>query len=233
MSNISDHFAPRPSAPQLPCALLLDTSSSMGERLATSAGIVVPIDELNAALGPFLSDLRGHPKARASVELSAVTFGGRPNIVLDWTSVDSCSFPQLRANGETPLGAAVLQGLEMVRTRAEEHTQQGQPPYRPWVVVLTDGKPTDSEDVFDRAAAAAQQAERSKKALVFIFTMDSQPQTTEKLKKITHRVSFLSEAKFSSLFEFLSKSFAQVSSTAAGGRVALTPPDPKNIWLID
>jgi uncharacterized protein YegL len=52
--------------PRCPCLLLLDTSTSMGGR---------PIDELNAGLGTFASQLNSDGLAAKRVELAVLSFG--------------------------------------------------------------------------------------------------------------------------------------------------------------
>ena len=106
-----------------PVVFVLDTSASMqGEA----------IRQLNAGLQQLARDLQGDPLASLRVELAVVSFGGTVSTVdvrdgrgqsisadpvLAFVTVDAFKPPTLRASGDTPMGAAVRQGLDLLRGR--------------------------------------------------------------------------------------------------------------------
>src|ERR1051325_11617572 len=95
-------FAENPE-PRCPCVLLLDISGSMrGD----------PIDELNAGLADYKDSLAADTLAMKRVEVAIVTFGGTVEVACDFTTADAFQPPTLAAHGETPMGAALLQGME-------------------------------------------------------------------------------------------------------------------------
>ena len=99
-------FADNPE-PRCPCLLLLDTSGSMSGK---------PITELNEGLKALGDDLRADSLASKRVELAIVSFGP-VNVELDFTSATQFFPPELRASGDTPMGAAIVNGLELLKAR--------------------------------------------------------------------------------------------------------------------
>lgn len=202
-------FADNPE-PRCPCLLLLDVSGSMQGK---------PIAELNAGLSLFKDELAADALAMKRVEVGIVTFGP-VQIALPFQGAASFYPPSLAAQGDTPMGAAIKQGLEMVRERKNEYRSNGISYYRPWVFLITDGGPTDE---WKSAAAAIREGEASK-SFAF-FAIGVQGANMETLQQISVREPLLLDGlKFRELFSWLSSSLRSVSRSTPGAEVALQPP---------
>ena len=149
----ADDFAANPE-PRCPCLLLLDVSGSMRGH---------PIAELNAGLSTFKDELAADTLAMKRVEVGIVTFGP-VQIALPFQSASSFYPPVLTVQGDTPMGAAIKEGLALVRQRKDEYRANGISYYRPWVFLITDGGPTDE---WQSAAAAVREGESSKSFAFF------------------------------------------------------------------
>lgn len=202
-------FADNPE-PRCPCVLLLDVSGSMNGR---------PLDELNAGLTVFKDELAADVLAMKRVEVGIVTFGP-VKIETPFTSASTFYPPNLQSQGDTPMGAAIMQALNMVEDRKRDYRANGISYYRPWVFLITDGGPTDS---WQAAAAAIREGEASKKFAFFAIGVKGAD--IEKLRQISVREPLLLDGlKFRELFSWLSSSLRSVSRSTPGTEVPIEAP---------
>src|SRR5262249_22671613 len=101
-----------------------------------------PIDELNAGLQTFASQLTGDGLAAKRVEVAILSFGPVRRQT-DFITAENFTAPVLQANGATPMGEAIAAGLDLIEQRKQLYRQQGISYYRPWVFLITDGEPND------------------------------------------------------------------------------------------
>ena len=202
-------FADNPE-PRCACLLLLDVSGSMQGQ---------PLVELNAGLTTFKDELAADVLAMKRVEVGIVTFGP-VQIALPFQSAEVFYPPVLTAQGDTPMGAAIKQGLDLVRQRKGEYRSNGISYYRPWIFLITDGSPTDE---WQSAATAVREGEASK-SFAF-FTIGVQGANMDTLRKISVREPLrLNGLRFRDLFSWLSSSLRSVSQSTPGTEVPLQPP---------
>ena len=202
-------FADNPE-PRCPCLLLLDTSHSMRGR---------PISELNSGLVAFKDELAADALAMKRVELAIVTFGP-VGVFTDFQTPDLFSPPQLHTTGDTPMGAAIEKGVEMVRQRKDTYRANGISYYRPWIFLITDGAPTDS---YMRASQLVREGEASKAFSFFAVGVEGANMSI--LAQISSREPLkLSGLRFRDLFAWLSSSLSGVSRSQVGQTVQLLPP---------
>ncbi len=205
----SDDFASNPE-PRCPCVLLLDVSGSMNGRA---------IDELNAGLNTFRDELLADPLATKRVEVAMVTFGP-VKVEMPFTGASVFYPPTLQAQGDTPMGEAIRQALNLLEDRKQEYRSNGIAYFRPWVFLITDGAPTDQ---WQTAAAALREGEASKKFA--FFAIGVKDANMEILAQISPRTPLsLDGMKFRELFSWLSTSLRSVSRSTPGQQVALPAP---------
>jgi uncharacterized protein YegL len=202
-------FADNPD-PRCPVVLLLDKSRSMSG---------APISALNEGLQIFRKALLDDALAARRIEIAIISFGPITTDV-DFVTADHFIPPQLKPEGDTPMGRAITIALDMLATRKQTYHRNGIPYYRPWVFLITDGGPTDS---WTDAAMRVHEEEAGKK--IAFFAVGTPGADFDKLAKITPRTPLhLEGLKFGDLFKWLSASLAAVSQSQPGTEVALRPP---------
>jgi uncharacterized protein YegL len=190
----SDDFANNPES-RCPCMLLLDTSGSMGGRA---------IQQLNEGVQTLKNELVQDSLASKRVEIAMITFGPAT----------------LEANGDTPVGAAITMGIDLVSKRKQIYKQNGVGYYKPWIILITDGSPTDN---WSNAARLIQEGE-SRNSFAF-FAIGVEGANMDALSKLSVRSPIkLKGLMFREFFMWLSSSMKMVSSKNPGTAVKMLPP---------
>ena len=117
-------------AKPLPVILLLDVSGSMsGEK----------IRNLNDAVRDMLNTFSDTENSETEIHVAIITFGARVKLHQPLASASAIQWQELSASGSTPLGTA----LEMAKAMIEDKDIVPSRAYRPTVVLVSDGQPTD------------------------------------------------------------------------------------------
>jgi uncharacterized protein YegL len=208
-------FADNPE-PRCACLLLLDTSESMkGDK----------IRELNAGLVEFALQLRADAMASKRVEVAVVTFGP-VEVVQQFVTADSFLAPDLKATGNTPMGAAILRAAELIAQRKKAYRENGIGYYRPWIFMISDGAPTD--DV-RRAQDVIKQSEKSKSFMFYSVGVSGADMNA--LANISVRQPLrLKGLAFNQLFVWLSHSLSSVSRSQTSDTPPLENPTGPDGW---
>lgn len=222
--EISNDLIDNPS-PRCPCMCVLDTSGSMGSSVfgGLFSSSPTPIDQLNEGFQHFLEALKEDEVAAYSVEVGVITAGGSVQEVLPFTTavqIDGVS--PFQATGQTPLGGAVELALKRLEERKAEYKRNGVPYYQPWLVVISDGEPTDN---WQQAAQEAK-AQSANRKLVSLM-VGVQGADMNKLGQFSSKPALrLDGLKFSEFFEWLSASMSRVSmSSSTSASVTLPSTD--------
>lgn len=204
--------------PRCAVVLVLDASSSMTE--IRDGQTQTPLDALNAGLDVLVSELNKDKLAKRRVEISIVTYGTEVTPATPFSTVDNIVLPNLEPSGITSMGAAVNVALDAVEDRKREYKATGTEYYKPWILLITDGLPTDDTAT---AEARVKQAELEKK--LSFFSVGVEGADFERLSRFSNREPLkLDGVKFNELFVWLSASQSAVSASNPGDGVSLPSP---------
>ena len=131
MVQLKEFTQPEPRA--LPVLLLLDVSGSMS--------VEGKIAALNQAVCQMLAAWTNEDIVRAEIQVCTITFGGeaRVHMSLQPARDAQANWRDMDADGDTPMGAAMAIAAGLIEDRETIPSRA----YRPTVVLVTDGQPTD------------------------------------------------------------------------------------------
>jgi uncharacterized protein YegL len=201
------------------CSLVLDVSGSMtGE----------PLKELNKGLQDFHKDIQEDSTTSSRLEVSVITFGSEVETLIEPSLVENFAMPMLKINGSTRLVDGVREGIKKVEDRKEWYKETGQPYYRPWVILITDGEPDGGQDVGGLAGEIKHAMDNKK---FHFFAIGVEGANMDVLKQISSdkmQPGMLQGLKFSAFFKWLSQSMGAVTSSTDGQKIDI--PDPTS-WM--
>ena len=192
-------------APRCPVILLLDTSGSMSG---------TPICELNEGYRQFLRETMNDEAASMSVELEVVTFGGTVNVQQPFASINTLSPrpAEFTASGGTPMGEALRLAMRNLEARRQKYKDNGIAAYRPWVVLMSDGQPTDTTGWEETVTNFRSLVRKEKINCVGVGIGSGVDMNT--LKRVAPGALPLQGLKFKQFFRWLTDSLGAVSASA-------------------
>jgi len=208
-----------PGEVHCPVILLLDTSRSMS----------VHISSMNEEVPKFRDDIMDNELARKRVELSVVQFGGSVRVCHEFSPVEEFDPPQLSANGGTPMGEAILRGIDLLKERKEKYKKRAVDYYRPFFFLFTDGQPTDMQPGGNKWNEVAEALKEGTEGNHFVPLMvgadDSSVDRLQHLAVEGWPVIQLEGFRFDEMFEWLSTSVVKTSESEPGEQVSVEPSE--------
>ena len=213
------------TAQRTPCILVLDASGSM---LTEEKNGLTRIWMLNQGIAAFHAALKSDEIALSRVQVSIVNVGGPtadPELILDWTDAEAFQPFELVANHSTPLGRGVCVALDAIEQQKLKLRSAGIAYTRPWMMIITDGDPTDTPTEWTNACQRLQAAERDQKVQVYPVAVGEADFT--KLGQLSQtRPLQMDNVRFKEFFVWLSASLGQISRSVPGDKVQLPSTDP-------
>jgi uncharacterized protein YegL len=238
------------ASPRCPVVVLIDSSASMGQILE---GDTIPTGEIYVEDGQVWNivsggtcrmhkmieglnllhdEIKNDEIARASVEIKLISFNDSPENLTDFELIDDFSTipPWIDCGGETAIGDALYHAMEEVDIRKNYYKTEGIPYYQPWIILMTDGKPT----IDDWQAPAGRLKELAEKRhIVFIGAGIGDQYDAETLSQIVPSPEFqidIKDNEFRKFFKWLSASIAAAGNSTAGEDIKLLPYDENWVY---
>jgi len=211
-------LAENPTA-RIPICLVLDTSASMDG---------APIEELNKGVKLFMEAILEDEMTRFSADISIVTFGQIVEEELKFGSIEEQETPTFYAGGLTPMGEAMLASVELLDNRKKEYQKAGVDYFQPWLVIMSDGAPTDLVET-EAAIKIVSKLYNDKKLILFPIGIGDRADMN-KLSQFGRPAAKLNGLKFKEFFEWLSQSVSIVSQSSPGETITLDEDGIKS-WV--
>lgn len=194
-----------------PIYLLIDTSGSMyGE----------PIIAVENGLKTCIEALRTDPESMEKAYVSIITFNEKAQNIVPLTYIqDMGPLPKLKAEGPTAMGDAIKMLNEQIEKDLIKNTAETKGDYKAFVLLLTDGYPTDSNVL--REEIAKINRKKIKYFIGAITPMLNEEQDVEKLQETLKQVTNSDEViylpssdanTFKKFFQWVSQSASQSMS---------------------
>jgi len=208
------------SAKVLPVILMLDVSGSMdGE----------PIGTLNMSVGKMLESFSKDESVVAEIKVAVVTFGGDAKLLHPLTKASELRWTDMHAMGGTPLGAAI----SIVQALVEDKEQIPSNAYRPAIVLVSDGAPTDSWESNFSAFLSAPRASKCHRLALGVNMTEGTPGYNVLAKFVSEGEKvFLGDAKeIVKFFKYVTMSVGTRTKSANPNVVPkIENPGDYNVW---
>jgi uncharacterized protein YegL len=228
---------------RLPVCLCLDVSGSMnraeggiptgkqefidGQMWNIVEGGTTVLEEVKKGVEYFFEAIKSDEIARYSVELSIVIFGDEAKTILDFANINRQRVPSITAFGDTSMGAGINLALDILETRKQEYSSKGVDYYQPWLVLMTDGEPTDN---ISTVTSRVQQLNSNKKLTLFPVAIGNEANKNTLKQFSTMKNNMVLRVKsaeyFKEFFEWLSQSVLVASQSIPGDKPTLPNPSP-------
>ncbi len=189
------------SEPHVACCLLVDTSASMSTQ--------GKIDELNQALRNFKETVCRDTLSARRVDVCVISFSTTVEVVTPFCPIMQFVPPTLTASGSTSMGAGIRYALEAVHEQVRRYHDTGVECYKPFILMITDGMPTD--DMTDIELLIAQRESEGRYGHLRFHAFGVQGADMTLLARLTKRVLAINNNAFDEIFNWASKTMQIIS----------------------
>ena len=177
-----------------------------------------PIEQLNMGLNRFKEEVCRDKQTRDVLDVAIIRFSNNHEVVQDFVPIEYMDHVNLLAEGTTNYTEPIREALHMADERSRFYRRSGTEPYKPWIILVTDGAPLD--DITDVAREVTEMQDAGKARFIALGVGDYDSAT---LKRLTDVVFRMEGTDFTSFFDWVGKSMRSVSTTAPGEKAPLPP----------
>lgn len=194
---------------RLPVYFLLDVSGSMMGQ---------PIEAVRQGVKAVINDLKTEPQAMETAYISIITFGSEARQIIPLTEILSFQEPNIEASGTTALGAAlsILDNCLENEVKKSTSTQKGD--YKPLVVLMTDGEPTDNWE--GPANVIKSKAGKYANIIAVGCGPGVNYETLKKISEVTLKMESTQPNDFKQFFKWISTSIKATSKSLSSDATA-------------
>ena len=177
-----------------------------------------PINQLNEGLNRFKEEVCRDKQTRDILDVAIIEFNDEFNVVQDFVPIEYMNHVNLEADGATKYSEPIREALKMADERSRFYRRSGTEPYKPWILLVTDGAPLDDITAVTKEVAEMQDTGKVRFMALGVGDYDPRP-----LKQLTDVVFRMDGTDFTSFFNWAGKSIRSVSTTAPDEKPPLPP----------
>jgi uncharacterized protein YegL len=183
-------------------------------------------DALSVGLQDLLSSLAAETDQCPGLDLGVVTFANHARVAIPMAPLGEARLPKLAFGGGSALAAALALGLDLIADQSAVYQRGNVASHRPWVVVITDGPPTDD---ISNVLVRLHSLEASTPSQLTLLPVVLDANDVHVLPKLStlHQWANLSPPELGGLFRWLSEALLRVLEQPPGTQVLLPPQDWK------
>ena len=223
------------------CVLVLDVSGSMreivdesnmhftgetvymdGKKYNLVTGGIMKIDLLNQGLQDFYNEIVSDETTSQRLELSIITFNDNVQVVQEPALPENVIIPELHGDGDTALADAVNEAIDKVEARKNWYKETGQPYYRPWIILMTDGEPNAGQDISSLARRIKSDTAAKKYAFLPIGVEGADMSVLQQIEGEGMKATKLKGMRFGQFFRWLSASMSTITKAENGQTINMT-----------
>ena len=223
------------------CVLVLDVSGSMREIVDESnikytgetvymdgkqynlvTGGITKLDLLNEGLQNFYNEICADETTSQRLELCIITFNDYVQVIQEPALPENVTIPELQGEGETALADAVNEAIDKVEARKQWYKSTGQPYYRPWIILMTDGVPNKGQDIDGLAKRIQRDTAAKKYAFLPVGVEGADMDVLKRIAGSGMDAVGLKGMRFAQFFRWLNASMGTVTKAEEGQKVDLS-----------
>lgn len=223
------------------CVLVLDVSGSMreivdesnmkytgetvymdGQKYNLVTGGVTKLDLLNEGLQSFYNEICADDTTSQRLELCIITFNDYVQVIQEPALPENVTIPELQGEGDTALADAVNEAIDKVEARKQWYKSTGQPYYRPWIILMTDGEPNAGQDIDSLARRIKSDTAAKKYAFLPVGVDGADMEVLQRIAGSGMNATKLKGMRFAQFFKWLSASMGTVTKAEDGQKVSLS-----------
>ena len=223
------------------CVLVLDVSGSMraiadnsnitytgetviieGRKYNLVTGGTMRIELLNQGLQDFHKEIVSDYTTSQRLELAIISFNDTVKVLQEPALPENVTIPTLEADGETAMVDAVNEAIDMVDARKKWYKQTGQPYYRPWIILMTDGEPNADQDIDSLARRIKSDTAAKRYAFLPVGVEGADMNVLQRIEGEGMKATKLKGMRFSQFFKWLSASMGTITKAESGSAVSLS-----------
>jgi uncharacterized protein YegL len=193
---------------------LVDSSGSMGAKVIGTHRS--PIDELNNALNRFKAEVCMDEHTKDILDVAIVEFNTEYRVVQEFSPIEYMKPVELQASGVTYINEALETAINMVTERSRFYRRAGAEPYKPWIVLISDGAPMDTS-IDEMANKINELVEQERLAFWSLAVEGADMDVLHKLSG--RRVLKLAGYDFTGFLDWANKSMRAVSQSSPGEKI--------------